>query len=190
MGEVCMIMRQHSHQFSFNNTKTFGSGFRFSVIYRRVCFILVVTQHNQFRLQHLEIGKKKKSLLGYVLLTHSNARTQRLSSLQIWKDRGWGWNEEGKSDLFFIAELGRCLSKLDWEMSLCAWAHESVWALVGREKRSALCGGKHPPRGPAFQLCDSFSPHKCSRTHACHFQGQIPPQAWRIKSNGLTGLHC
>lgn len=134
MGEVCMIMRQHSHQFSFNNTKTFGSGFRFSVIYRRVCFILVVTQHNQFRLQHLEIGKKKKSLLGYVLLTHSNARTQRLSSLQIWKDRGWGWDEEGKSDLFFIAELGRCLSKNglgDEFMCVGTW----VCLSFGRERK-------------------------------------------------------
>lgn len=127
-----MIMRQHSHQFSCDNTKTVGSGLRFSIIYRRNCFILVVIQHNQsFNIRDYE---KEKGLLGYVLLTHSNARTQRLSLLPTWKDRGWGWEEEGESDLFFIAELGRCLSKnglKDEFMCVGTW----VCLSFGRERK-------------------------------------------------------
>lgn len=53
----------------------------------------------------------------------------------------------------------------------------------GRERKgSALSGSKHPQRGPAFQLCDSLSPHRHTLVIS------IPLQACGIKGNRLHML--
>lgn len=132
--------------------------------------------------------KEERKLLFYDLITNSNARIYKLSLLQHKttadedeKRRACRMNSYPPSEhSLFDARL-----KMDSEMSTYTLHVRACVCLgFGREReRSAQSGGKHPLRGPAFQLCDSLSPHRYSQTHACRFQGQILLQACGIKGN-------
>lgn len=120
---------------------------------------------------HYKLGSLNSQLVSIITQNHT----------------GWGWEEERilytilfktESVFFFKSKNGL----RDADMCVGTW----VCLSFGRErKRSALSGGKQPVRGPAFLQCDSFWPCKHSQTHACHFRGQIPLQACRIKGNSL-----
>lgn len=130
----------------------------------------------------------QRSLICYVLIRNCNTRTH----LSLLQNKTIVDEDEKKSAYLnshpsIRAQPGRCCESKNGLRHVYMCVGTKVCLSFGRErKRSALSGGKHPQRGPAFQLCESLSPHKHSQTHACHFQGLIPLQASGMKGNS----HC
>lgn len=153
--------------------KISASWFSFIVVYKRICCSIhwVLTTPKK---ENRSPMKDKKCLLGYVFMTYCNTRSNKLWLLQ--HKTPLGWEEEGVSELYFRAELGRCLSKNGLrDEYVCVGTR--VCLCFGREReRSVVSGGKHPLRGPAFQLCESFSPHRHTlviskvRSHCRHVE--------------------